>query len=800
MLKTFVLMFVLSVYALAQTATVLDEKTSKPLVLVSVYSGDLNRALITDAQGNVDITSLKGSETIIFRLIGYEKLITSYTNLENNNFTVYMREHPISLGNVIVAAKRWEEERGDIPNTIEFIGPQEVEFQNPQTAADLLSQSGNVYVQKSQLGGGSPMIRGFAANRVLIVVDNVRMNTAIFRSGNLQNVISVDANSLSNAQVIFGPGSVIYGSDAIGGVMEFNTSIPQFSYSDDILLNGNVLTRYSSANKEKTGHLNFNFGFQQWSFLTSVTYSKFGDLEMGSEGPGDYLRKFYQERINGEDVTLPNPDPDVQIGSDYDQINAMQKIRFKPNDDWEFNYGFHYSSTSDVPRYDRLIEMSGGQMKSAQWYYGPQKWMMNALSVTNFSKSMFYDYTKIIAAYQNFEESRNDRKFGKDELRHRTETVDALSLNLDFVKKINEQSQIYYGAESVFNKVGSIGEKENIFTGQTVAASTRYPDGSDWNSYGAYLTYKNRFSEKYILQTGLRYNLVQLSAEFDTTFYPLPFKDADLTTGALTGSVGFVWHPEYDWQINLNLSTGFRAPNIDDIGKIFDSEPGSVVVPNPNLESEYIYSAELGMMKVFANRFQFDIVGFYSYLDNALVRRDFTLNGKDSIQYDGTLSQVQSIQNAAFAYVWGLQTGIDFKISGELELISKFTYQKGEEEDDAGNKVSMRHSAPWYGTTRLVFTKDDLNLMLYADYNGEVSYDDLAPSEREKTFIYALDDNENPYSPAWTTFNIKVGLRLFERFMLNLGIENIFDKRYRTYSSGISAPGRNYIASVKYNF
>ncbi len=783
----------------AQIVTVKDAATEKPLEVVSVYSNDLNRALITNPNGQVDIKSLNKSNEIIFRLIGYEKLSFSYNQLKEMNFIVKMKEQAVSIENVIVSAKRWEEDRGEILHTIEVITPKDIELQNPQTAADMLSQSGHVYVQKSQLGGGSPMIRGFATNRVLLVVDNVRMNTAIFRSGNLQNVISLDANSLANSEVIFGPASVIYGSDAIGGVMEFNTLSPKYAYGNDYLIDGSALTRYSTANKERTGSFNLSLGLENWGFLTSFTYSKFDDLRMGSNGPDEYLRPFYQTRLNGVDTFFVNSDPELQVNSGYEQINFMQKINFKPNEDWEFKYGFHYSTSSNVPRYDRLIELRNGSPRSAEWYYGPQKWMMNNLSITNYSVNTLFDLSQVVLAYQNFEESRNDRSYKSSTLRSRTEKVNAFSANIDFVKNINPQSQIYYGIETIFNKVNSTGEKTNIINGVKSAESTRYPDGSTWNSYGAYLAYKNKLSEKYILQTGIRYNLVDINAEFDTTFFPFPFTNAELNTGALTASAGLVWHPQKDWQINFNLSTGFRAPNIDDIGKVFDSEPGSVVVPNPNLKSEYVYSAELGLMKVFASNLKLELVGFYSYLQDALVRRDFTLEGQDSIIYDGALSKVESIQNAAFAFSYGLHGVIDFNFARNFKLTSKINYQQGKEEDESGNKVPLRHSPPLFGTTRLVYDDNKYSVIFYADYNGEISYNNLDPSEKEKTAIYASDENGNPYSPAWFTLNLKLGIRVIDNLLINVNVENILDKRYRTYSSGITAPGRNFITSVKYN-
>ena len=97
-----------------------------------------------------------------------------------------------TLEGVVISANKWEQKLNEVPNKIVKINKNDILRNNPQTSADLLGQSGNVFIQKSQLGGGSPMIRGFATNRVLLVADGVRMNNAIYRSGNLQNVISID--------------------------------------------------------------------------------------------------------------------------------------------------------------------------------------------------------------------------------------------------------------------------------------------------------------------------------------------------------------------------------------------------------------------------------------------------------------------------------------------------------------------------------------------------------------------------------------------------------------------------------
>ena len=161
-----------------------------------------------------------------------KRAVFSYDHLQSLSFVAGLTTSSISLDEVVVSANRWEQEKIEIPYRVARISMRDAAFQNPQTSADLLSSDGYVYVQKSQLAGGSPMLRGFATNRVLLVVDGVRMNNAIFRLGNVQNVISLDAGSFEDAEVLFGPGAVMYGSDAIGGVMDFHTLKPSLSEGD----------------------------------------------------------------------------------------------------------------------------------------------------------------------------------------------------------------------------------------------------------------------------------------------------------------------------------------------------------------------------------------------------------------------------------------------------------------------------------------------------------------------------------------------------------------------------------------
>ncbi len=803
-MKHYLLMGICLMYSLtllAQKAKVIEKESKLPVPGVTVYNEKKDKTATTDIDGYVNLDIFSDNEPIFFQHLFHEKAVLTKADIKTDNWVVTLVAKTQGLDEVVVSASKFEQSKRDIPQKIMNVSAKEIAFSNPQTSADLLESTGNVYIQKSQLGGGSPMIRGFSTNRLLITVDGVRMNNAIFRGGNLQNVISIDPFTVQNTEVTLGAGSVVYGSDAIGGVMSFYTQKPQPSYSDSLFFKANALVRYATANEEKTGHIDLNFGFNKWAFLTSVSYTDFDDLRMGSKGPDDYLRPEYVEVIDGVDTVVSNPNPLVQVPTGYDQINVMQKARYESSDNLSFDMGLYYSTTSDYSRYDRLIRYRGDNLRSAEWNYGPQRWFMGNLQLTKLSSdSNLYDKIQATVAYQNFQESRMDRDFDNDIRNIREEAVDAISANLDLEKQLGQNTELFYGAEYVYNKVTSTGDEENISTNTSIPTVSRYPNGSDWQSIAGYASLKYKPNTKFVFQGGLRYNHIRINADFteNNQYLNLPYNTTKINNGAFTGTAGMTWTPSNIIEWRLNGTTSFRAPNIDDIGKLFDSEPGSVVVPNNDLKPEYAYGGELGLKLNFDNVVVLDMATYYTYLDNALVRRDFSLNGQTEIEYDGELSNVQAIQNAAFARVYGFEVGMVVNFCESLKLTSQYNTINGKEEDDSGAETPLRHAAPNFGNTHLIWKHNKFQIDAFAEYNNELSFYQLAPSETEKDYIYALDANGNPYAPSWFTWNLRTQYQFSDALTVTASLENITDQRYRPYSSGISAAGRNLIVSLKY--
>ena len=786
----------------AQEISIIDLDTREPIGNVVAFNNSQTKTALSDIDGRMLLDIFDKDERITFRHISYEAYKSTKSQIKRRGSRLFLILKPEQLDEVVMSISKWEQQKKDIPQKIVSIGARSIAFQTPQTSADLLQNSGQVFVQKSQLGGGSPMIRGFATNRVLLSVDGVRMNNAIFRGGNIQNVISIDPYNIKSTEVIFGPGSVIYGSDAIGGVMNFLTVTPQFAERDSLFFKVKANYRFSSANNENTVHADFNIGKKKWAFFTSLSYNDFGDLRMGSHGPDAYLRPFYVVRRDGLDEIMANDNPQKQVPTAYNQINLMQKISHRSNNRWNYDLGLHYSETSDFPRYDRLIrpDDAGEGLRSAEWFYGPQKWFMGNLQLEQLSRGKFYDRLKLTAAYQRFEESRNTRDF-QDPVRYTTkERVDAISANIDFENKKMGDLGLFYGIEYIFNKIGSDGSQMDVDTDMVGDAASRYPDGSTWQSAAGYINAEYKTKPNFTLLGGLRYSHVWINADFDTTFFPFPFTETNNDNGALTGSIGFSWFPRASLQITMNGSTGFRSPNIDDIGKVFDSEPGSVVVPNPDLESEYAYNIELGIRKNIRDKVVLKGAAYYTYLVDALVRRDFTFNGENEIIYNGELSNVQAIQNAANAYVYGVEVGLETFFTEKLSMRANYTFTEGIEEDADGTDSAARHAPPTFGDLHLLWKNQRLQTDLFLNFNGEIEFDDLAVTERNKPYLYDTDANGNPYSPSWYTLNFRSQYQISPSIKVNLSVENFTDQRYRTYSSGIASSGINFVLGMGFSF
>lgn len=790
---------ILCVTVFSQTVKVIDYTNSQPIAGVSLTNSSSKIIVTTNSKGETNIAGWKNTDSIYVDHVSYLPVLLSYQQLASNNFIIGLSERIFSMDEVVVSASKFEEKSRDVAQNIQLLKSKDLAFMNQPTTADVIQNSGNVLVQKSQLGGGSPIIRGFETNKVLMVVDGVRMNNAIYRGGHLQNIITLDNSLLDKVEILFGPGSSVYGSDALGGVMHFYTKNPTLSDTDSIRVKANGFVRYSSAMQENTGHIDFSLGGKKFGSITSFTYSNFGDLRQGNVRNQFYndfgKRTFYADRINDKDTMIVNKDENVQKGSAYRQFDLLQKFLYKSSENVSHILNFQYSTSSDIPRYDRLTLTQGGNPRFAEWYYGPQKRLFASYTIELKNKCKMYDEARVIAGVQSIEESRNDRRFNNNTINHRIEGVGIITFNADFAKRL-ENNELRYGLDAWHNAVTSTAESEDIVTGDRENIDTRYPNGgSTMQSFAAYFTHSWEISPKLILNDGFRVNAINLNSKFtDKTFFPFPFDEVTQSSTSVTGNLGLVYMPGAGWRFTLLGATGFRAPNVDDMSKVFESVPGRLTVPNPDLKPEHTYNVDAGISKTWNNRVTLGGNAYYTIYKDAIAVRPSTFNGQDSITYDGVLSAVNTTMNANQAYIYGFNVNLNADVNEHFSISSSVNYTYGRILTDTTD-YPLDHIAPVFGKTGFNLKMKKFRGEFFVIYNGpKLSRDYNLLGEDNQAYSA---DPVNGYMPAWMTLNIRTAYQITKNIQAQVALENILDSNYRVYASNISAPGRNLVITLR---
>ena len=774
-----------------QQVQVISSSDRSAIEHVAVYNTTRERSALTDSLGMIDLRIFPMTDTIVFQHPSYVNRQFSHQQITDQS-TIVLHRKRILIDEYVISASKSRESKLIIPNMVDVIEEKELKESTGLTAAEILEGTGNILVQKTQGGGGSPILRGFEANKILLVLDGVRLNNAIYRNGHLQNSITIDHAILNRTEIIFGPSSIMYGSDALGGVIHYYTKDPELGRADSTKMNLQAYVQYATAVKGKTGHLDFSLGRKHWGFLTSVTYKDLGDIRIGERRSpylGDWGKVMhYVDQVNGVDSTLANENTLIQKNTGYSQLDLLQKIRYTPSQYVNWVLNLQYSTSSNIDRLDKLNDYSGENLKYASWYYGPQDRLLISLkNVVKKDNWLFTNMTSIVA-FQNVDEDRNSRNFRNEELLTQLENVKVLSLNVDLLKIWGVNHKLNYGVEVNQNRVGSQAWYENIHTGERDSAQTRYPEGgSETLSASAYASYKWILHKKLVLNGGGKYNWGQLTSLFDNPL--LNYDRIHINHGALTGSLGLVYKPSDRWQLNTILSTGFRNPNVDDYGKV-RAKDDFVTVPNPDISPEYTYNAELGISRIVEGYMKIEVVGYYSFLKDAIVRTNYQLNGEDSLFYDGDTYKITTNYNAGEAYIYGASLGVTANLNKSILLKGTLNYTRGYNLTD---DVPLGHIPPLFGRTSLTYRKSRFFIDTYMIYQGWKDIEDFSP--------YG-EDNEGEAMeygfPSWWTLNMKAGFEVLQHFDLMVAVENIFDQFYKSYASGISAPGRNFIFTVRF--
>jgi hemoglobin/transferrin/lactoferrin receptor protein len=606
-------------------------------------------------------------------------------------------------------------------------------------------------------------------------------------------------------EVLYGPGSTIYGSDALGGVVHVHSKIPKLSATGKLLSSGSSFTRYSSANDEKTGHIDISLGAGKLAWLQSYTYSDFGDMKMGKNYPDKYpafgRRDSMIAFFGFKDSVVVNPDPEVQRYSGYKQWDILQKLLFKPSGKFSHLLNFQYSNTTDVPRYDRLQDKrnfggsAGTTLRYAEWFYGPQERIMAAYEF-NASDLGFLKDLKAIVSFQDIKESRQQREYRRyDRFDSRKEKVKVWGFVIDG-RKFFGKNELTFGIDGQFNDVTSRATRTNLTTGAVSKLDTRYPDGENRVNYlGVYGFHIWKSGNgKWILNDGIRLQAVHLTSQvIDNSFFSLPVTGFEQKNFAVTGNLGIVYLPSEKTRAALSFSSGFRSPNLDDLVKIFDfSVAKRVYVPNAEIDPEYTYNTDLTITHRLAKKIRLELTGFYTLFRRAIVSAPFQLNGQDSILYNGVMSAVYANQNRNKAKLYGFNVNVRMDIIDHLSFNSTASYTHGTIQKFDGSELPQDHIPPFFGKTGFLYQQEQFSLELYSLYNGWKKIKDYNP-DGEDNQQYATPDG----MPSWFTLNWRGSVTICKDLLLQAGVENILDRNYRYFASGFSAPGRNFILALR---
>ena len=790
-----------------QQVRVIERETGFPIENVTIYNENKDLFMYTDKNGLADLSAFKDSEIISFNHLSYIEYEILKRDLAVLEFVISLARKAEQLDEIVLSASRGEEKRSRVAEQVAVASLAEIKKLVPQTSADLLSHLPGVKVQKSQFGGGSPVLRGLEANRVLLVVDGVRMNNAIYRMGHLQNSITVSPNTIDRTEVIFGPSSVIYGSDALGGVIHFYTKTPKTSDRKEVY--SSLYSRYGSINNEFTSEANIELRNKKWASYTSVSYSTFGDLKMGTKRNHGYdnwgLVREYSDNTtsNFNANAILNTDPEKQRNTGHNQVDLLQKLLLPLSENSDLVFNVQYSKSTDINRFDKLTEYSDDHLKFAEWYYGPQQRLLVSSQLKINPAKKWVEKGTITAAFQDIDESRIQRKFNSLERSYREENVKVWSLNGDFFVPLTEDKTriLSYGFETTHNKVNSnsFGKVLDVYGDKVVGFSddfkvqSRYPDGgSTYTSLASYINYRQNLSSRITMNSGIRFINTKLKATWlDKSFISLPDYDISLNNAAVTATLGFAYKPTSDWQLNSVLSSGFRSPNIDDIGKIREKS-GKVTVPNINLKPEFAYNFETGVLKYFNDKkFQAGLNIYYTLLSDYIMRDNFLINNSSTILYDGEEGDIVANVNKGEAYIVGSTFSFQGNIKTNYTAKGSLTYTKGKAYD---TDYPLSSIPPLFGSLSLGYEKERLQANIIWRFNSKKKASDY-------NLIEGIDNFEqSPYNPitqnytgtpAWNTFNFNINYKLNQKITCYLNLDNILDIHYKEFASAISAPGRN---------
>lgn len=700
----------------------------------------------SNKEGNFEIQDLKsGNYHLFITIVGYETHEEEITLSNDSNCTLQipLKNKIIQLNQeVVITASRSKYIDYDLPDAITILNSDYLRQNIQRTLAEALSGTTGVWLQKTNHGGGSPIIRGLTGNQNLILIDGVRLNNSTFRYGPNQYLNTIDPLIVEQTEIIRGSGSVLYGSDALGGVINVLTKNPRF-IDKGFKASGNAYLKYMSSDMEKTGRCAIELRSKKIAVLGGISYKNFGDLiaggKLGIETPTGYYE------ISG-DIKAQ-----IRLSSNYLLTIAYQNLQ-----------------QNNVPRYDKIIG------KYSKYHFDPQMRQLTYTRLESFYKNKWFNNIKLTFSFNRSYEKRIKQKKGESKIKTEKDDVNTLGTTLEVISKPLPNWNFTTGVDFYFDKVKSTASEKEAK--EILLARGYYPDGALSYSFAVFSQH-TIVIKKFNIIAGGRINAFKLYLKDEI------FGNVEISPIAYLGSLSILYKLHKNYHLSASVNTGFRAPNINDLSS-FGTFAYGIEVPSPYLSPEKSINTEIGF-KSRTNKFSGSAFIYHNQLYDLIDRTPAQYNGKDSINGE----KVYKKENIAEAYIQGFEISIEYQVFRRLILYGILNYTFGE---NITKNEPMRRIPPFNGGIGIRYkSKKGFwgNLVwLYAGKQNRLSSGDISDSRIAEGG-----------TPGWDIIKISTGYSW--RFIhFNVALNNIFNKAYRTHGSGIDGYGIHFILSTQINF
>ncbi len=716
---------------------VFDAKYDKPLHEANVVIDENGKGDFTDESGIFAIGAIKpGTYTLRASLVGYQlyeqKITIPLSGL--NGLSIYLQPTNIALNNAFaVTARRIESSDFASPEAITLIDQAQLKQEIPRSTPEALEGATGIFMQKTNHGGGSPFIRGLTGNQNLLMIDGIRLNNATYRYGPNQYLATIDPYLISNIEVVRGAGSVLYGSDALGGVVNVLSKTPAYA-TESFMVGGRLGGKWMSEDMQQSGRTEIRLADKKIAFSGGFTYSDFGDI------------------VGGDSTGKQSP-------TGYKEYAGDMKLRVKLADQHEVILAWQYDKQSDVPRYDKIIN------NYSRYHFDPQIRQLGYVRLkSNFPKPLVNQLT-LTASVNRSDETRILQKTGSSIIREEQDLVTTYGLSAEISSIISENWQAVSGLDYYFDRVGSKASENTA--GTIVKKRGYYPDGASSNSLAIYTSHTISL-QRWTVIAGGRLNSFVIQAEDEN------FENVDVRPTALVGSASLMYHLKPDQNLIFSMYSAFRAPNINDLSS-FGSFNAGIEIPNPNLKPEKSINMELGY-KLRSEKISGSFFVFGSHMKDLINRKPTTYLGLDSL--DG--ERVYTKDNIDKALLYGAEAELHYALAQGFDLYGNLTYTYGQNESD---DEPMQRIPPLNGKLGLLY-KTQSGLWAKIEWLSAAMQDRLSSGD--------ISDSRIPAggTPGWNVVNVRAGFD-WKWLGISAGFNNLLDEDYRTHGSGINGYGRS---------